>query len=332
MTKSGFGDEPAHATACHVQLSPSYLNLTPDQWADRLAAANRLLSPCALCPRECRVDRLAGETGFCHGGALARVASHGPHFGEEAPLVGHGGSGTIFLSGCNLGCIFCQNYDISHPVAGETPALPAKGAALRGEEVTAQRLAGLMVSLQQRGCHNLNLVTPTHFLPQILAAIHNAIPLGLRLPIVYNCGGYESVAALRLLDGVVDIYMPDAKFLDAAVARRLCQAPDYPERMQAAIREMHRQVGPLQVGPDGIARRGLLVRHLVMPEGQSTTPEVMRFLASLDPDTYVNVMDQYHPCYRAAEVPEIARRLTREEYTAALDAARRAGLRRLDRG
>ncbi|MBU0607476.1 MAG: radical SAM protein [Armatimonadetes bacterium] len=296
----------------------SCLNLTPDQWADRVAAANRLLSPCTLCPRECRVDRLAGETGFCHGGVRARVASTGPHFGEEAPLVGHGGSGTIFFSGCNLGCIFCQNYDISHHLAGN--------------EVTPQRLAGLMVSLQQRGCHNINLVTPTHFLPQILQAIHNAIPLGLRLPIVYNCGGYESVAALRLLDGVVDIYMPDAKFLDAAVARRLCQAPDYPERMQAAIREMHRQVGPLQVRPDGIARRGLLVRHLVMPEGQSTTPAVMQFLASVDPDIYVNVMDQYHPCYRADEVPEIARRLTREEYAAALNAARRAGLRRLDRG
>lgn len=296
--------------------SSSYLTLTPDQWADRLAAAHRLLSPCTLCPRQCRVDRLQGEVGFCGGGALARVASAGPHFGEEAPLVGHGGSGTIFFSGCNLGCLFCQNHDISHERVGE--------------EVTPQRLAGLMLALQQRDCHNLNLVTPTHFLPQILQAIHSAIPLGLGLPIVYNCGGYESREAVRLLAGVVDLYMPDAKFLDGAIAARLCQAPDYPEHMTAALREMYRQVGPLQVGPDGIARRGLLVRHLVMPAGQSTTPEVMRFLASVDPDMYVNVMAQYRPCYRAAEVPELARRPTREELAAALDAARAAGLRRLD--
>jgi putative pyruvate formate lyase activating enzyme len=297
---------------------PSYLNLTPPQWSERLAAAQRLLSPCTLCPRECRVDRLQGEAGFCQGGVLARVASHGPHFGEERPLVGTGGSGTIFFSGCNLGCLFCQNYDISHH--------------LKGEEVTPQHLAGLMLSLQRQGCHNLNLVTPTHFHPQILDAIHEAIPLGLRVPIVYNCGGYESLAALRLLDGIVDIYMPDAKFLDPEVARRLCQTPDYPQHMQAAITEMHRQVGPLQVNAEEIARRGLLVRHLVMPAGQSTTEAVMAFVASLDPDTYVNVMDQYHPCYRADEAPEIARRLTREEYQQALQAAHRAGLRRLDRG
>jgi putative pyruvate formate lyase activating enzyme len=297
---------------------PSYLNLTPDQWADRLAAADRLLTSCTLCPRECRVDRAAGETGFCQGGAQARVASTGPHFGEEAPLVGTGGSGTIFLGGCNLGCLFCQNWDLSSRPAGE--------------EVTPQQLAGIMLALQRRGCHNLNFVTPTHFLPQILHAVHAAIPLGLRLPIVYNCGGYESLEALRLLDGVVDIYLPDAKFLDPEVARRLCRAPDYPERMQAAIREMHRQVGPLQVDEQGLAWRGLLVRHLVMPERQSTTAEVMQFLASLDPDITVNVMDQYRPCYRAEEVPEMARRLTREEFQDALAAARAAGLRRLDRG
>lgn len=296
---------------------PCYLNLAPADWARRLAEADRMLETCVLCPRGCLAARTEGETGFCRGGARARVASHGPHFGEERPLVGHGGSGTIFFSGCNLGCLFCQNYDISHRLAGE--------------EVTTQQLAGIMVSLQQRGCHNLNLVTPTHFLPQILHALHEAVPCGLRVPIVYNCGGYESVEALRLLDGVVDIYMPDAKFLDAGIAQRLCGAPDYPERMQAAVREMHRQVGPLQVGADGIARRGLLVRHLVMPGGQATTPEVMQFLASVDPDIVVNVMDQYRPCYRAAEAPEIGRRLTREEYTAAVQAARRAGLRRLDR-
>lgn len=297
---------------------PSYLNLTAAEWAERLAAGRRLLTSCVLCPRSCRVDRTAGETGYCRGGALARVASSGPHFGEERPLVGAGGSGTIFFAGCNLGCLFCQNYDISHHD--------------HGEEVTPQHLAGTMMALQRLGCHNINLVTPTHYLPQILEAIHEAIPLGLRLPIVYNCSGYESLEALRLLEGVVDIYMPDAKFLDAGVAERLCQAPDYPERMQEAIREMYRQVGPLQVDEHGLARRGLLVRHLVMPERQSSTEEVMQFLASLDPDIYVNLMDQYRPCFRAAEAPEIARRLTREEYQEAVAAARRAGLRRLDRG
>jgi len=296
---------------------PSYLNLTPQHWADRLADARRMLETCVLCPRGCLAARTEGETGFCQVGALARVASYGPHFGEEAPLVGHGGSGTIFFGGCNLGCLFCQNHSISR--------------GPHGEEMTAPRLAGIMFNLQQQGCHNLNLVTPTHVMPQILAALHAAIPLGLRLPIVYNCGGYETVEALRLLDGVVDMYMPDAKFLDAGVAGRLCQAPDYPERMQAAIREMYRQVGPLQVEPDGIARRGLLVRHLVMPEGQSTTPAVMQFLASVDSDIYVNLMDQYRPCYRAGEVPEIARPLTHEEYREAVQAARAAGLRRLDR-
>ncbi|MCE5240506.1 radical SAM protein [bacterium] len=301
-----------------MQQYPSYLNLAPDDWAERLEAARRLLAPCTLCPRQCRVDRRAGETGFCGGGALARVASAGPHFGEERPLVGRGGSGTVFLSGCNLGCLFCQNYGISHHLGGEA--------------VTAQGLAGIMLSLQRQGCHNINLVTPTHFLPQVLEAVHAAIPLGLHLPIVYNCGGYEALAALRLLEGVVDIYMPDAKFLDAGVAQRLCDAPDYPERMQAAVREMHRQVGPLQVDAEGIARRGLLVRHLVMPAGWSTSPEVMRFLASVDADIYVNVMDQYRPCYRAAEVAEIARRVTVEEVQQARQAARAAGLRRLDRG
>lgn len=275
-----------------------------------------MLSPCVLCPRACRVERVRGQVGFCKGGALARVASYGAHFGEEGPLVGHGGSGTIFFSGCNLGCLFCQNADISQQAVGE--------------EVSAGRLAEIMVSLQRLGCHNINLVTPTHYLPQIIEAIEEAIPLGLRLPIVYNCGGYERVEALRLLEGIVDTYMPDAKFLDSEVARRLCLAPDYPERMKESIREMYRQVGPLEVDEQGIARRGLLVRHLVMPGRQSTSREVMEFLASLDPDIYVNVMAQYRPCHRAHEAPEIARRITAEEYNEAVQAAREAGLRRLD--
>ncbi len=296
---------------------PSYLNLTAEEWQQRLEAAQGLLAACTLCPRQCRVNRLAGEKGFCQGGALARVASYGPHFGEERPLVGVGGSGTIFFSGCNLGCLFCQNYDISHNI-------------LAGQELAPERLAYIMLLLQQRGCHNINFVTPTHFMPQIMQAIRAAIPLGLRLPIVYNCGGYESVEALRLLEGIVDIYMPDAKFIDSQIAQRLCQAPDYPERMKEAVREMYRQTGPLEIDERGLARRGLLVRHLVMPHDFSTTQPVMEFIAALDPEIYVNVMAQYRPCYRAFEVSEIARRITHQEYEAAVRAARKAGLHRLD--
>lgn len=293
---------------------PSYLSLDPPAFAERVRGARELLSPCRLCPRECGARRLEGERGYCRAGFRARVAVARPHFGEEPPLVGHGGSGTIFLSHCNLGCCFCQNYDLAHGGVGE--------------DVSPRQLAQMMLGLQEQGCHNLNFVTPTHFLPQILEALAEGVALGVRLPVVYNCGGYESVEALRLLDGIVDLYMPDAKFMDEAVAERLCHAPDYPERMQAALREMHRQVGDLVIDEDGLARRGLLVRHLVMPHGQAGTEEVVAFLASLSPDTYLNLMDQYRPCYRAGDDPLIARRLTTAEYTEALDAARRAGLHR----
>lgn len=273
---------------------------------------------CTLCPRMCRVDRTAGERGYCRTMGQAVVASYGPHFGEESPLVGSRGSGTIFFSHCNLFCVFCQNYDISH--GGE------------GRPVTAEELAGIMLRLQQAGCHNINLVTPTHVVPQVLEALPHAIEKGLRVPLVYNCGGYERVSALKLLDGIVDIYMPDFKFWDSGTSEMLCEAADYPERARRALREMHRQVGDLQCGPDGIARRGLLVRHLVMPEGLSGTPEVLRFLAGeISRGTYVNVMDQYHPCGEARGKPQIGRGITPGEFEAALDAARRAGLTRLDR-
>ncbi|MEN6643771.1 MAG: radical SAM protein [Armatimonadia bacterium] len=297
---------------------PSYLNFSREDLAARVAAARDLLSPCRLCPRECRVQRLRSQTGYCHAGALARVASYGPHFGEERPLVGCGGSGTIFFSHCNLLCVFCQNYDLSH------------GA--EGEDVGPTTLAGIMLSLQQKGCHNINLVTPTHYQPQILEALAEAIPLGLRLPIVYNCGGYESLEALRLLDGIVDLYMPDVKFLAPEPGQRYCAAPDYGDRAREAIREMYRQVGPLVLDDQGLAHRGLLVRHLVLPERQGDTAEVMQFIASLDPEIYVNVMAQYRPCYRAAEYPPLDRRPSRAELAEALQAARQAGLRRLDQG
>jgi len=255
----------------------------------------------------------------CRAGADAVVASYGPHFGEEPPLVGTGGSGTIFLANCNLRCIFCQNYDISH--GGQ------------GVSVTPKELAGMMLALQRIGCHNINFVTPTHYMPQILDGIRIAVENGLSVPIVWNCGGYESLEALRLLDGVVDIYMPDVKYDDAEVAARLsgvrAEGPaSYPAAVRAAVREMHRQVGDLVLDERGIAVRGLLVRHLVLPNGLAGTAGVVQFLAELSRDTYVNIMDQYRPCFRAGEVPDIARRIHPEEYREAVELARQAGLHR----
>lgn len=254
---------------------------------------------------------------MCRVGAGAPVASFGPHFGEEGPLVGIRGSGTVFFAGCNLGCVFCQNYGISH--------------VENGGEILPERLAGIFLSLQRMGCHNLNLVTPTHVTPQIVEALSVAAPQGLSIPVVYNCGGYESVETLMELDGVVDIYMPDVKFLDAGPARRYCAAPDYPEVVRAAVREMVRQVGPLSLDRNGIARRGVLVRHLVMPGEASTTRAVIDFLADeIGRDTYLNLMDQYRPCGRSLEFPEIARRTSPGEWRQAREYALGKGLTRLD--
>lgn len=289
-----------------------------DKLAERAERLTARLLECDICPRMCRVNRKAGELGICRVGKNALVASFGPHFGEEAPLVGNQGSGTVFFSGCNLRCLFCQNYEISHLV--------------EGSEVSAERLAGIFLSIQRVGCHNLNLVTPTHVTPQILAALSLAVPRGLSIPVVYNCGGYESVDTLRELDGVVDIYMPDLKFLDAETAGRYCEAPDYPEVVQAALQEMARQVGPLSIDRHGIARRGLLVRHLVMPGEASKTRRVIDFLADeIGKDTYLNLMDQYRPCGRAPEFSEIGRRITAGEWREARDYAHEKGLYRLDR-
>jgi len=297
---------------------PAYFRaLTPEALAERVAAASARLAHCDLCPRRCGVNRAAGEFGHCHTGRHALLASAGPHFGEEAPLVGSGGSGTIFVAGCNLGCDFCQNAEISHERLGR--------------EVTADEWANLMRDLQRRGCHNINIVTPTHVVPALLEAIAVAAAQGLRLPIVYNCGGYESLATLRLLEGVVDIYMPDFKFGDPEPARRFADAPDYPERAREAIREMHRQVGDLVLDARGIAVRGLLVRHLVLPEGLAGTGRVCQFLAQeISTGTYVNIMDQYHPAGRLERLGPLGRRISREEYADALALARAAGLQRLD--
>ncbi|MEW6427417.1 MAG: radical SAM protein [Thermodesulfobacteriota bacterium] len=297
---------------------PAYLALhRTGELCRRAAGAAEYLAECALCPRRCRVNRLAGEKGFCRTGSEARVASYAPHFGEESVLVGEGGSGTIFFTGCNLGCVFCQNWEISHEGVGVT--------------VTAGQLAAVMVSLQKQGCGNINFVTPSHLVPQILAALDIAAGRGLSLPLVYNSGGYDSLDTLGLLDGVVDIYMPDFKFWNPATAGELCGAADYPHRAREAVREMHRQVGDLQVGADGLARRGLLVRHLVMPGQLAETGAIMKFLADeISAATYVNVMEQYRPCGDARRHPAIDRMLEAGEYRQAMELARAAGLSRLD--
>jgi len=283
----------------------------------RIEKGLALMKSCRLCPRQCGVNRLDGEMGYCRTGKRARVASFNAHFGEEAPLVGNSGSGTIFFSSCNLLCSFCQNYDISH--------------LNEGVEVEPPQIAAMMIELMEKGCHNINFVTPTHTIVQILEALIPAIEQGLNLPLVYNSGGYENVETLALLDGVFDIYMPDFKFWDDKWSERFCKASDYRERAKAAIREMHGQVGDLLVDSEGIAVQGLLIRHLVMPNDLAGTDGVMGFLANqISLDTYVNVMDQYRPCGNADADGLINRRLTSEEFRRAVSAARDAGLNRLD--
>jgi putative pyruvate formate lyase activating enzyme len=291
-------------------VTPTDANPDLRERAERLHAS---LASCALCPRNCRVDRLAGEIGFCGVGAEALFASAGAHFGEEDVLVGRRGSGTLFFAGCNLGCIFCQNYDISH--------------GRDGRAASPDDLARTLLRLQRAGCHNINFVTPTHVTPQVMQAILLARGQGLRLPIVYNCGGYEKLETLRALDGFVDIYMPDAKYADGAVAAELSRAPDYPQVLRAALREMQRQVGDLRI-EDGIATRGLLIRHLVLPSGLAGSREILDFIAGeVSPNAYVNVMAQYRPCYRARECAAVARPPTREEFLEAYRHAASLGLR-----
>ncbi|HMK35050.1 MAG TPA: radical SAM protein [Desulfomonilaceae bacterium] len=297
---------------------PVYLEtLQEGGFPGKVRDAREMLKQCRVCPRQCGVNRLQGETGFCETGDAAMVSSANPHFGEEAPLVGSGGSGTIFFTSCNLKCIFCQNYEISH--------------LMEGRELDDASLAEVMLQLQNMGCHNINFVTPSHFVPHAIAAVHVAAKNGLRVPLVYNTGGYDSVETLRLLEGIVDIYMPDLKCMDSAISDALMAAPDYPDVVCAAIKEMHRQVGDLQTDERGIATRGLLVRHLVMPHGLAGTRDAMRFLKKeVSPNTYVNIMNQYRPCGRASERPDINRSVNREEYALALEIAREEGITRLD--
>ncbi|HER44433.1 MAG TPA: radical SAM protein [Candidatus Eisenbacteria bacterium] len=278
----------------------------------------KMMESCELCPRRCGVNRLAGEEGFCGASSTLEISSYHPHFGEERPLVGRGGSGTIFMTNCGLRCVFCINWEISH--GGQ------------GEERSIEQFAGMMLRLQERGCHNINIVTPTHYSPHVLLALDRAAAKGLKLPLVYNTCGWERIEILEKLDGVVDIYLPDFKYSDGAMAATYSAgAASYPELAKAALLEMHRQVGVARPGPDGIMRRGLMIRHLVMPNDVSGTKGVIEWIAgNLPRETYLNLMSQYRPEYEAFEHPEIARRLTRAEYADAVRRARGAGLTNLD--
>jgi putative pyruvate formate lyase activating enzyme len=297
-------------------MKTNYLSLwKTGSFPQRIKQIRYLSDSCRLCPRECGVDRLSGETGFCGQGARARVAKALPHFGEEPPLTGERGAGTVFFTGCALRCLYCQNYQISQEGLGE--------------EVSPATLADLFLDLQRRGCHNLDLVSPTPHWPAILEALELAIPQGLRLPIVYNTHGYVSTELLRCLEGIVDIYLPDMKYGSAESARTLSQVPDYPRHNRAALREMYRQVGPLQRDAQGLAFRGLLVRHLVLPEGLSGTAEVLQELLEISFRIPLSLMSQYRPLHRAVDHPQLGRALTEEEYRSALTAAELLGFEEL---
>jgi putative pyruvate formate lyase activating enzyme len=304
------------------EFEPAYLNLVSSgELQERVVTAFQNLAKCDLCAWECQADRTAGRLGVCRSGVKARLSSYGPHLGEEDPLRGWRGSGTIFFSRCNMRCQFCQNYDISQTDTGE--------------EVEPNDLAAIMLKLQDMGCHNINLVSPSHVVPQIMKSVLIAAQSGLRLPIVYNTGGYDSLSALRLLEDVIDIYMPDMKYASQQIARMYSKIPHYPQSNQVAVKEMHRQVGDLQIDISGLAKRGLLVRHLVLPNSLAGTAEIVHFLAEeISPDTYLNLMDQYHPAFNVSQhpnqFPKLGRPITSQEYQAAHKLAQSAGLHRFD--
>src|SRR5712692_3669460 len=306
----------AEFTIRGTKFEPAYLSLHRSRELERRARqALERLEHCLVCPRDCGVNRMANKTAACHTGRYAQVSSYFPHRGEEDCLRGWKGSGTIFFSMCNLRCVFCQNYDISQ--------------AERGPETPPERLAGMMIELQDMGCHNINFVTPEHVVPQILEALPLAVERGLRLPIVYNTSAFDSLDSLHLLDDIVDIYMPDFKFWDPELSLRYVKARNYPEAARRTIREMHRQVGPLKFDENGLAKRGVLVRHLVMPGDIAGTESILRFLAEeISPDTYVNIMNQYYPAGRVTpgDFVEINRRITSKEYEIAVEQARAVGL------
>ena len=296
---------------------PAYLSLTIDELKERAHIAYLRMERCDLCARYCAINRLAGKLGVCKTGVQARVSSYGPHMGEEGPLRGWKGSGTIFFARCNLRCQFCQNHDISQVGAGY--------------EVTAEKLAGIMLQLQMSGCHNINFVSPSHVVPQILAALPIAAEGGLRLPLVYNTGGYDALETLQLLDGIIDIYMPDMKFSSAGNAKKYSSAPNYPKINRVAVLEMYRQVGDLQIDDDGLATHGLLIRHLILPRNLAGTKQIVNFIAdALSVNTYLNLMAQYRPVYNANRYPELNRPITASEYNAVVNKAKEAGFTRLE--
>ncbi len=287
-----------------MMLYPSYLNLEDEEWERRIGRALEMLKSCRVCPHKCGVDRLDGKRGFCRVGRFAVVSSYFAHKGEERPIRGFRGSGTVFFSYCNMRCIYCQNYEISQ--LGE------------GKEVLPEELAEIFLTVQRLGCHNLNLVTPSHVVPQIIEALYIAVQKGFRLPIVYNTSSYDSLESLRLLDGIVDIYLPDFKYGDDEIGKKYSGVRDYFDVAKCAIREMYRQVGDLVVDEYGVAVRGVLVRHLVLPNGLAGTKIVANVLKEISPNMAVNVMDQYYPCYKAYNCPELARRITLQEFSEAL--------------
>lgn len=286
-------------------MSPAYLE------AARCGILSRVsekifsqLSSCTLCPRRCQVNRLKNEKGYCKTGLKAGVYSYMPHYGEEPPLSGKSGSGTIFFSHCNLSCVYCQNYEFSQ--------------LGKGREVDLEELAGFMIELQNLGCHNINFVTPTHVLPQILKSLELAVKDGLKIPLVYNTSGYELPQIIRCLSGIVDIYLPDMRYADNASAIKYSNAPDYPKYNQAAVKEMHWQVGIAKINSQGIIEKGLIIRHLVLPQNISGTEKILRFINQvLSPKSYISLMSQYHPCYQASKFPELSCRLTFAEYSKA---------------
>lgn len=282
--------------------SPSYLKLhTSAELEKRAKACYMLLESCVICPRKCRVNRLKNERGFCRVGKLAKVFNYQPHHGEEPPISGTNGSGTIFFSSCNMHCVYCQNYTFSQQD--------------QGKEVGEEELAQMMLTLQAKGCHNINLVTPTHQMPQILIALKIAADSGLKIPIVYNSSGYELSEVIKLLEGVVDIYLADLRYGDEPAGAKYSKAKDYPKYSQEALKEMQRQVGVAEIGADGMIKKGLIIRHLVLPNGLSGTEKIMRFISKeLSPETYISLMSQFLPTYKAAEFKELNRRLTFKEY------------------
>jgi len=285
---------------------------------EKIDKAYKILKSCKMCPRNCEIDRYTQERGICKTGINARISSYQPHFGEEDVLVGSGGSGTLFFANCNLLCNFCQNYDISHLGLGD--------------EVTDEQIANMMLYLQNKECHNINFVTPSHVVPQILSALKLAIKKGLNIPLVYNTGSYDKVSTLKLLEGVIDIYMPDFKYMDRAKAELTMNAPDYPDTAKKAIKEMHRQVGDLIIDEQGIANHGLLIRHLVMPGELEDTRQIMRFIANeISLKTFVNVMPQYRPAGKARQIKELSYPLSNFEFENALEIAGEEGIFRLDK-